>query len=106
MKNVSISLIALLAYAALYSFTAHNQVDSQRQLYEQWKSENSAFVQIAPEEDEYRFRVFLKNLKEINEHNAKPNETYKMGVNRFTGLSDEEFRSSYLFPMEASPNFK
>ena len=62
-------------------------------------------LRFTPEQDEYRFKIFEKNLKEINEHNAKPDETYKMGINQFTGYSKEEFKEAHLSSFTANPDF-
>jgi len=35
-------------------------------------------------------------MKKINEHNSRNDETYEMGVNQFTHLTQEEFASKYL----------
>jgi len=42
-------------------------------------------------EEAYRERVFLENLAKIELHNAQSHHTYKMGINQFTGITDEEF---------------
>ncbi|GJV52401.1 guanine nucleotide-binding protein-like NSN1 [Tanacetum coccineum] len=44
-------------------------------------------------EKERRFQIFNDNLKFINEHNASGNLPYKVGLNRFADLTNEEFRS-------------
>lgn len=62
-------------------------------------------MKLSSSDDEYRFRVFEKNVKEINEHNAKPDETYKMGINKFTGLSKQEFQETYLGHFEPHSSF-
>ncbi|XAR74023.1 Actinidain [Bertholletia excelsa] len=46
-------------------------------------------------EVEKRFEVFKDNLRFIDEHNAQ-NRTYKVGLNRFADLTNEEYRSMYL----------
>jgi len=43
---------------------------------------------------EYRKQLFEKKLKEIKDHNAG-NSTYKKGVNKFSDLTNEEFRSRW-----------
>jgi len=45
------------------------------------------------QELEARFGVFRKNLIEILKHNSNLNETFTMGVNQFTDLTPEEFKS-------------
>ena len=32
----------------------------------------------------------------VNDHNAKPNETYTMAINQFSDLTQEEFVDIYL----------
>ena len=76
---------------------------TDREMYEDWKSLHS--MRYTSEQDAYRFMIFANNLKEINEHNAKPDQTYKMGVNQFTGLSKEEFKQTYLSTFTANPNY-
>lgn len=46
-------------------------------------------------ERERRFEIFKDNLRFIEEHNAV-NRTYKVGLNRFADLTNEEYRSRYL----------
>ncbi|PWA92500.1 Cysteine peptidase, asparagine active site-containing protein [Artemisia annua] len=47
-------------------------------------------------EKERRFQIFNENLKFIDEHNASGNLTYKVGLNRFADLTNEEYRSMHL----------
>ncbi|XP_058736730.1 cysteine proteinase mucunain-like [Vicia villosa] len=44
---------------------------------------------------EKRFEIFKDNLEFIDKHNAE-NRTYKVGLNRFADLSNEEYRPMYL----------
>lgn len=46
-------------------------------------------------ERERRFEVFKDNLRFIDQHNSV-NRTYKVGLNRFADLTNEEYRSMYL----------
>ncbi|TJX11877.1 hypothetical protein E9840_12735, partial [Tissierella creatinini] len=39
--------------------------------------------------------MFKENLRFIDEHNSE-NRTYKVGLNRFADLTNEEYRSTYL----------
>ncbi|KAJ0986762.1 hypothetical protein J5N97_005118 [Dioscorea zingiberensis] len=45
--------------------------------------------------DEKRFEIFKDNLRFINEHNAG-DHGYKLGLNRFADLTNEEFQEKYL----------
>ncbi|KAM7520438.1 hypothetical protein LguiB_019400 [Lonicera macranthoides] len=47
-------------------------------------------------EKETRFKIFKDNLRFIDEHNNSENRTYKVGLNRFADLTNEEYRSVYL----------
>lgn len=38
----------------------------------------------------------MENYLTIQEHNANPEETYEMGLNRFSNLTEDEFKSLYL----------
>ncbi|KAL6296214.1 hypothetical protein ACE6H2_004356 [Prunus campanulata] len=46
-------------------------------------------------EKESRFQIFKDNLRYIDDHNAK-NLSYKLGLNRFADLSNDEYRSTFL----------
>jgi hypothetical protein len=39
----------------------------------------------------------------INKHNADSSQTYKMGINQFTVLTQEEFVNIYLDPKPEVP---
>lgn len=56
------------------------------------KTYNSNGLEI---EKEKRFEIFKDNLKFIDEHNSG-NRSYRVGLNQFADLSNEEYRSMYL----------
>jgi C1A family cysteine protease len=47
-------------------------------------------------EESYRERVFKENVAKINAHNSRNDQTYEMGINQFTHLTQQEFESTYL----------
>lgn len=49
----------------------------------------------SPEELEYRYSIFVDNMKFIEEHN-KTDSSFKLGVNNLTDLTFEEFSKGYL----------
>ncbi|XP_022894691.1 low-temperature-induced cysteine proteinase-like isoform X3 [Olea europaea var. sylvestris] len=71
---------------------SHDEVMS---MYEAWIVKHSKSYN-ALGEKEKRFQIFKDNLRYIDEHNAKGNQTYKLGLNRFADLTNEEYRSKYL----------
>lgn len=96
-KKVLLLVAALLTAGWLFSL----QVDSKDD-YLEWKKQYG--VQWNGEEDSYRRLIFTKNVAAIEMHNLDTTQTYKMGVNQFTGLTEEEFVSYYLNPLRASEN--
>lgn len=65
-----------------------------RALYESWAVTHGVGRRSASGEEE-RFAVFKANVRYIEEHNERARRTngYRLGLNRFTGMSREEFRS-------------
>lgn len=63
-------------------------------MYEAWLVKHGKSYN-ALGERERRFEIFKDNLRFIEEHNAV-NRTYKVGLNRFADLTNEEYRSRYL----------
>jgi hypothetical protein len=64
-------------------------------IYEAWLTKHSkAYNAIG--EKEKRFEIFKDNLRFIDEHNSAESRTYKVGLNRFADLTNEEYRATYL----------
>ncbi|XP_027901701.1 zingipain-2-like isoform X1 [Vigna unguiculata] len=74
--------------------TAQRSDEEVRSIYEEWLVKNGK-VHTSLDQKEKRFQIFKDNLKFIDEHNAE-NRTYKVGLNRFADLSNDEYRSKYL----------
>lgn len=68
-----------------------------RALYESWLAKHGkSYNGIAENsEKELRFEIFKNNFKFVEEHNsvARP---YKVGLNRFADLTNEEYRSMFV----------
>lgn len=60
-------------------------------MYQWWMAQHGNVLG----EKEERFEIFKDNLKFIDEHNAL-NRSYKVGLNRFADLTNEEYRAKYL----------
>ncbi|XP_068655965.1 cysteine proteinase mucunain-like [Aristolochia californica] len=65
-----------------------------RALYESWVVHHGKAYNALGEKDR-RFEIFKDNLRFIDEQNAG-NHTYKLGLNRFADLTNDEYRSTYL----------
>lgn len=74
------------ALSVLYNQQA--QTEPTLTQFQTWKSKFSMKFDSMFEEA-YRERVFLENVEKINAHNAKEHKTYEMGINQFTGLTQE-----------------
>lgn len=71
--------------------------DSIKDVYAQWKlkyEKQGAYKSSV--EDDYRYNVFEKNYKLIQESNANPNHTFQLELNSFADTSSEEFAKIYL----------
>ncbi|KAF6151542.1 hypothetical protein GIB67_016354 [Kingdonia uniflora] len=64
-------------------------------LYESWLIHHCKFYNVLGEKEK-RFEIFKDNLQFIDEHNAAENRTYKVGLNKFADLTNEEYRRVYL----------
>ncbi|OVA15890.1 Granulin [Macleaya cordata] len=63
-------------------------------LYESWLVKHGKNYN-ALGEKERRFEIFKDNLKFIEEHNAE-DRSYKVGLNKFADLTNEEYRQKFL----------
>ncbi|KAM2273208.1 hypothetical protein TB1_042161 [Malus domestica] len=63
-------------------------------IYEGWLAEHGKAYN-ALGEKERSFQIFKDNLRYIDEKNSK-NLSYKLGLNRFVDLLNEEYRNTYL----------
>ncbi|KAI4314994.1 hypothetical protein L6164_027848 [Bauhinia variegata] len=63
-------------------------------IYEAWLVKHQKVYNALGEKNK-RFLVFKDNLRFIDEHNAQ-NRTYKLGLNSFADLTNEEYRAKYF----------
>ncbi|CAG9759479.1 unnamed protein product [Ceutorhynchus assimilis] len=67
---------------------------------EEWKKFKDANRKIykTNNEESHRYQIFKDNLHKIREHNEmyeKGESSFKMGLNKFSDLTDEEFKAIY-----------
>ncbi|XP_027161524.1 cysteine proteinase RD21A-like [Coffea eugenioides] len=68
--------------------------DEVKALYESWLVKHGKNYN-ALGEKEKRFEIFKDNLRFIKEHNAQ-DRPYKLGLNRFADLTNDEYRSMFV----------
>lgn len=88
----SIYLALLLILSALASQTASRSLKeaSMYERYEEWIARYGRVYKEASEKDA-RFKIFVKNVEYIESANNANNNRYKLGMNQFADLTNEEF---------------
>ena len=112
---VCVSFVCLsFALPSEYSILGHDdQLDKFSsseeevfQLFQQWQKQHGREYK-NPEEKANRFQIFHRNLRHINEMNAKRKSPlqYRLGLNKFADMSPEEFKKTYLHEIEMPSNW-
>ncbi|KAK4268180.1 hypothetical protein QN277_024868 [Acacia crassicarpa] len=88
------------------------QEASIQERHEQWMIQYGR-VYKDPQEGEKRFNIFKQNVEYIESFNTDGNKPYKLGINQFADLTNEEFTTSrnrfkgYMFSsITRTPSFK
>ncbi|XP_068667488.1 vignain-like [Aristolochia californica] len=93
--------LVLVLYLAFFSAVAYGfnfnekdleTEDSLWELYERWRSHHTVSRDLAGKKD--RFEVFKQNVKYIHSFNKK-DAPYKLKLNKFGDMTNQEFRSYY-----------
>ena len=95
MNKSLIAILILLGVASVYLYSLEAPATNGPYSFEQYKSDYSKKY-MKEGEEQYRKNIFLRNLIKIEEHNANPKNTYTLGVNQFTDLTQAEFEAIYL----------
>ncbi|CAH9094701.1 unnamed protein product [Cuscuta epithymum] len=72
----------------------HDSNFSMQALHQEWMTLHKKNY-THPNEHNHRFKIFEENVNYINTFNAKPNKSYKLGINKFTDLTNDEFHKIY-----------
>ncbi|RDX87643.1 Cysteine proteinase RD21A, partial [Mucuna pruriens] len=95
---------AMISILLFLSFTLSSAMDTSiinytdnevMAMYEEWLVKHHKVYNGLGEKDK-RFQVFKDNLNFIQEHNNAHNHTYKLGLNKFADMTNEEYRAMYL----------
>nr|P43156.1 RecName: Full=Thiol protease SEN102; Flags: Precursor [Hemerocallis hybrid cultivar]CAA52425.1 thiol-protease [Hemerocallis hybrid cultivar] len=96
-KFIALALVALsfLSIAQSIPFTEKDLAseDSLWNLYEKWRTHHTVARDL--DEKNRRFNVFKENVKFIHEFNQKKDAPYKLALNKFGDMTNQEFRSKY-----------
>ena len=102
MNKNTITVIAVSVALAIASFNAFNNIETPQarldvatiQKFNQWALKHSK-TYTSPRERAYRMNVFTSKLKRIEEVNSDPSKGYRLGLNRFSDMTHEEFVIKY-----------
>ncbi|KAI4387270.1 hypothetical protein MLD38_005113 [Melastoma candidum] len=96
MANPSVILhLSFLVLAVSASLSSARTDAEVSEMYDLWLARHGkAYNGIG--EREHRFEIFKDNLRFVDEHNAVENRTYKLGLNKFADLTNEEYRARFL----------
>lgn len=95
-NRTSLACLVLLFFSAtLLSYTASRLLPetSGHESHEQWMARYGRVYKDA-DEKEQRSRIFQENVQYIDSFNNAMNKGYKLAVNEFADLTNEEFRST------------
>jgi KDEL-tailed cysteine endopeptidase len=91
----------LFLFSSLFSiFATVNSNDEWKQFTNFQYNFNKKYESL--EELETRFQIFSSNLKSIISHNLDHKQNFTMGVNQFTDLTSQEFKSIYASGLKSS----
>jgi len=89
MDSKTLALIATLVMAA--TMTMNTNTNST------WESYKSAHGKsYETEEDAYRMAIYMMNEQEVAFHNSDSTQTYTKAINKFSDMTNDEFKSIYL----------
>ncbi|WCJ32676.1 Cysteine proteinases superfamily protein [Euphorbia peplus] len=90
---ITLSLIFLFGALASLATARTLQDASMQTMHEQWMARYGR-VYKDPNEKEMRFDIFKQNVQFIESFNKADGKSYKLGINKFADLTNEEFKTS------------
>ncbi|KAK9224343.1 hypothetical protein WN943_009376 [Citrus x changshan-huyou] len=100
---IIIILLVSCASQVVSSRSTHEQ--SVVEMHEKWMAQHGRSYKDELEK-EMRFKIFKENLEYIEKANKEGNRTYKLGTNRFSDLTNDEFRALYTGYKMPSPSHR
>ncbi|KAI9199184.1 hypothetical protein LWI28_028945 [Acer negundo] len=86
--------IILVTWASQAMSRAMLQEASIVELHEKWMAQFGRTYVDGAEKDK-RFKIFKENYEYVERFNNAGNNTYKLGINGFSYITDEEFQASH-----------
>ncbi|CAH8295275.1 unnamed protein product [Eruca vesicaria subsp. sativa] len=97
MASITLLILAIILCSRTLGATSRGglfEASAVTEKHEQWMARYHRAYSDESEKTN-RFEVFKKNLEFVEKHNMNTNMTYKLDVNQFSDLTDEEFRARY-----------
>ena len=97
-KVAIVAIVAVFGVAALFCLfdtesTTLFRGDPVTAVWKEWKKNHTRLY--GTKEESKRYKIFRENYLFIQKHNAKKNQTYKLGLNQFSDLTTKEFAALY-----------
>lgn len=100
LKNIfnftSLALFLVFGLLALETNARSLEDASLLERYEQWMTQNGK-VYKGSQEKALRYQIFKENVQFIEAFNKGGNKPYKLGINQFADLTNEEFKTRNKF---------
>ena len=88
---ICLALLFILGTLASQAASRSLQGASMYERHEQWMTSHGRVYKDAAEKEE-RYNIFKANVEQIESFNKASNQAYKLGVNQFADLTNEEFK--------------
>ncbi|KAI8006258.1 hypothetical protein LOK49_LG07G02046 [Camellia lanceoleosa] len=90
-RSIFFTLLFILGTLASQAASRSLQEESMYERHEQWMTSFGRVYKDTAEKEE-RFKIFKANVEMIDSFNKASNKPYKLGVNQFADLTNEEFK--------------